>query len=426
MKLFPATPPPGPFRPGFWRSPLRGPWLTTAIGVLLLVAMVVVSITGFASHLAYEPALKGNAIVPRGEDLPTIFGLGWPSGPTYLYAVTQGLHVNVGLMTIPLVLAKLWSVFPRLFAWPPARSPAHAVERGSIALLVGSTLFLLATGVANIQYWYVFDFNFVVAHYYAAIVFVASLGIHLVVKLPAMRRAREVHHGLRPLLRERLEDTAPEPAEAQHEPGLVPEDPAAPTVTRRGVLALAGAGSLTLLAANVGQTVGGPLRSTAILAPRRPTGADFPVNKTFRASRIAPSAITEGAWRLELRGPDGAVTRLSRAELLAMEQHEERLPIACVEGWTTTQRWGGVRLGDLASLVGGREAPSVYVVSLQKAILGETSLSGDTLRDDRSLLALRVNGHDLPRDHGFPARIMAPSLPGVHQTKWVTRLEFAA
>ena len=32
-----VTPPPGPFRPGFWRSPLRGPWLTAVLGSLLLV-----------------------------------------------------------------------------------------------------------------------------------------------------------------------------------------------------------------------------------------------------------------------------------------------------------------------------------------------------------------------------------------------------
>ena len=42
--------------------------------------------------------------------------------------------------------------------------------------------------------------------------------------------------------------------------------------------------------------------------------------------------------------------------------------------------------------------------------------------DERSLLALRVNGADLSPDHGVPARIIAPPLPGVHCTKWVGRL----
>jgi DMSO/TMAO reductase YedYZ molybdopterin-dependent catalytic subunit len=37
---------------------------------------------------------------------------------------------------------------------------------------------------------------------------------------------------------------------------------------------------------------------------------------------------------------------------------------------------------------------------------------------------LRVNGADLSLDHGFPARIVVPALPGVHNTKWVTRMTF--
>jgi DMSO/TMAO reductase YedYZ molybdopterin-dependent catalytic subunit len=41
-----------------------------------------------------------------------------------------------------------------------------------------------------------------------------------------------------------------------------------------------------------------------------------------------------------------------------------------------------------------------------------------------ALLALRVNGVDLTPDHGYPARIVVPALPGVHNTKWVTRLTF--
>ena len=28
-------------------------------------------------------------------------------------------------------------------------------------------------------------------------------------------------------------------------------------------------------------------------------------------------------------------------------------------------------------------------------------------------------------DHGYPARIIVPALPGVHNTKWVAAIEFA-
>ena len=42
-----------------------------------------------------------------------------------------------------------------------------------------------------------------------------------------------------------------------------------------------------------------------------------------------------------------------------------------------------------------------------------------------ALLALKVNGADLPLDHGYPARIIVPALPGVHNTKWVGQMTFS-
>ncbi len=41
-----------------------------------------------------------------------------------------------------------------------------------------------------------------------------------------------------------------------------------------------------------------------------------------------------------------------------------------------------------------------------------------------ALLALKVNGVDLSLDHGFPARIIVPAMPGVLNTKWVTKITF--
>src|SRR3954470_694411 len=264
LALFPRKPPPGPFQPGFWRSPLRGPWLTSALGSILLVLVAIVASTGFLSHAAYMPALGFNAIVPKDRDLPLTF-FSWPTSPSWLYALTQGLHTNVGLVVIPFLLAKLWSVIPRLFAWPPFESPAQAIERLSIALLVASSVFELATGVANAQYWYPFKFNFVVAHYYGAIVFVASLVLHVIVKLPTVAKAYRARGVLKPL-RDDLARTKPEPAD---DDGLVTTNPAEPTISRRGLLAFAGAGAGVLVVANVGQSIGGPLRQVAFLAPRR-------------------------------------------------------------------------------------------------------------------------------------------------------------
>jgi DMSO/TMAO reductase YedYZ molybdopterin-dependent catalytic subunit len=400
--------------PRLFRSPLRGPWLTSALGSILLVLVAVVAITGFLSHAAYEPDLRGNAIVPVGRDLPLTFG--WPTRPAWLYAVNQSLHVNAGLVAVPFLLAKLWSVLPRLFAWPPVTSAANAIERLAIALLVSSAIFQFATGIVNAQYWYAFHFNFVVAHYYGAVVFTASLVLHVAVKTPVIVRAYRERGWVRPL-RDDLAHTTPEPAAE-----LVPLDPDPPTITRRGLLAFAGGASALLLAANAGESLGGPLRATALLAPRR---EDFPVNKTAARAKVT-AAMVGPSYRLSLHAGSRTVA-LSRADLLALPQHTARLPIACVEGWTTTQTWTGVRLSELAALAGAPGAGTAFVRSLQPAgVLAQASLTGDAIADRDALLALKVNGADLPLDHGYPARIIVPALPGVHNTKWVASIEFAA
>jgi DMSO/TMAO reductase YedYZ molybdopterin-dependent catalytic subunit len=407
--------PPGPFRPGFWRSPLRGPWMTAVLGSVLLVLVSIVALTGFLSHAAYQPDIGNNALVDPDVPFTTFFD--WPTGPSWLYALNQGLHVNVGLVAIPVLLAKLWSVIPRLFQWPPARTPAEAVERTSIALLVSSTGFLFATGVANIQYWYVFDFDFVKAHYYAAVVFVAALAVHLVVKVPVALRAYRSRGVLAPL-RAGLADTRPEP---DGETVAVAPDP--PTVSRRGLLLAVGGGSLALLVANAGQSIGAPLRSVAFLAPRREGG--FPVNKTAAAANIT-EAMVGPDYRLAVRGGRMELA-LTLDDLRALPQATHTLTLGCVEGWSTRQTWTGVPLAELARRAGVADVDELVVGSLQPAgVLRQATLARGQVTDSRSLLALQVGGADLPLDHGYPARIIVPGLPGVHNTKWVSALEFRA
>jgi DMSO/TMAO reductase YedYZ molybdopterin-dependent catalytic subunit len=397
-----VTPPSGPFRPESWRSPIRGARLTALLGSILLVLVTLVALTGFLSHAAYQPDLGRNALVDPDVPFTTFFD--WPTGPSWLYAFTQGLHVNLGLVTIPVVLAKLWSVIPRLFTWPPVRSLADGIERATVALLVASTGFLLATGVANIQYWYVFHFDFVKAHYYAAVVFVAALAAHLVVKIPVVLRAYRTRAELE---RDHLVAPAPEPA----------------TISRRGLLAAVGGGSLALLVANVGESIGGPLRATAFLAPRRSGG--FPVNKTAAGAKVT-GEMTGAGYRLVVRGGSRELA-LSREELLALPQATHTLTLGCVEGWSTRQTWTGIPLPELARRAGVPGARELLVESLQPAgVLRQATLAAGQIADTRSLLALKVGDEDLPMDHGYPARIIVPGLPGVHNTKWVGSLTFRA
>ncbi len=414
-----AKPPPGPFRDDFWRSPLRGPWLTAVLGLVLLVGLPIVIVTGLLSNDAYQPGLGSNAL---GRDIGgplDLYLFGWPTHPAWLYALTQGLHVAVGLALFPVLLAKLWSVIPRLFEWPPTRSPAHTLERISLALLVGGALFEFVTGILNIQYWYAFPFFFTQAHYYGAWVFIGAFLVHVTLKFGTMRRS----------LRTRTQVMATVGGESANatsaERSLTASHPRPATMSRRALLGTVAAGSALLLIQGAAQSIGGPLRELALLLPRgrvRPGPLGFPVNKTWAASGIA--AGTVGAdWRLHLVGERSL--RLTREQLVALPQHSYDLPIACVEGWSTTQRWTGVRVGDLAALCGVSSPAIVTSRSLEHGTYGQATLGHEQVADDRSLLALRVNGFDLSRDHGYPARVISPAVPGVHCTKWVTQMEFA-
>ena len=413
----------GPFRPEFWRSPLRGPWLTSFLGTLLVPTITVIALTGFISHWAYHPEIAGNATTNPAFDIPVFFQFpqSWPS---WDYALTQGTHITLGLMTLPLVLAKLWSVIPRLFRRPTVRDIAGLLERLSLLVLVGSVLVEFATGIFEIQYIDPLGYNFYAIHYYGAWVFGTVFVLHACLKLPTVRRAYRTRGVLKPL-REGLNETEPEPAGSSD---LAPVNPAAPTISRRGLLAMVGGAALTICAVQIGESVGGPLRRLALLAPRgRVFGTglnDFQVNTPAFAAGIS-RAMVGGTWRLEVVG--ARTVSLSRAELLAMDLATETLTISCTEGWSTTQHWTGVRLLDLAKLVDAPPQAILHAVSLQDQGVNRTAnLAHEQYSDERALLALKVNGTDLSLDHGYPARMILVGGPGVHNTKWVRQLSFEA
>jgi hypothetical protein len=366
---------------------LRGPALTSRVGLWLGITLTVTFLTGVWSHFQ--------------QDTP-----GWltiPTSPVWLYRVTHGLHVISGTAAVPLLLVKLWSVFPRLFIRPPFRpgraAVLHVLERGSITLLIASAIFQLATGLANSAQWYPWEFDFRSLHYAVAWVFIGSLLIHIAVKLPVIREALG---------------------------GPVDRDePAAPSggLTRRGLLRVTWGAAGVAVLATTGSTVSW-LRDVAIFGVRSGAGTQgVAVNRTAEEARIDR---VDDSWRLEVTY-DSDSRMFGLDELRAMPQASHELPIACVEGWSSSGTWTGVPVADLITAVGAPTDSRIFVVSMQQRGAWRTSeLPGHFVADRRTLLALGLNGEPLHLDHGYPCRIIAPNRPGVLQTKWVHRLEVYA
>src|SRR2546421_439895 len=223
-------------------SPVHDERVAARLGLALAVTFTTCFLTGLYSHFAQHPS----------------FGFVLPARPAGLYRFTQGVHVATGLASIPLLLAKLWSVYPQLFRWPPFTSVSHAIERLAIFPLVAGSIFMLFTGLANINLWYPWRFNFPDTHYRTSWIVIGALVVHIGAKFDVSRRA---------LRRKPVELI-----------GLV--DAEAATDRRRFLYTAFGASALVTVF-SVGQTFR-PLARLALLAPRRPNVGPqrFPVNAT--------------------------------------------------------------------------------------------------------------------------------------------------
>ncbi|MFI5797743.1 molybdopterin-dependent oxidoreductase [Streptomyces sp. NPDC051677] len=372
--------------PPVFRGRLHDARTATSLGRWLGLAFAVCFVTGLVSHVMQHPPGW------LADDLP--------SRPSWGYRFTQGLHVASGIAAVPLLAAKLWTVYPRLFEWPVLRSVRHALERLSVAVLVAGAVFELVTGLLNTAQWYPWPFSFVPVHYAVAWLVVGALVLHVAVKAPEIR----AHWSRR-------------------SPGTLAL-PAEDAPDRRSLLAAVGAAVGAVTLTTVGQSFT-PLKDLDLLAPRHPDHGpqSLPVNRTAAAAGVA--RVTAENYRLVVSGPRPYTLTLD--ELRALPQREVELPIACVEGWSRSARWTGVRVADLLERAGAPRDARVRVVSLQlRGGYRVSEMGHEHARDPLTLLALRLNGEELSPDHGYPARLIAPNRPGVLQTKWVGRLEVPA
>jgi hypothetical protein len=389
-------------RPRWWprfSSTLRSTAVTARIGTALGVAITVLFVTGLLSHYQYEPWTW----------LPE------PAKPAWGYRLTQGIHVATGMATIPLLLVKLWSVYPNLFRFPPIRSIRHAMERVSVAILVSSVLVQVVTGFLNVLNWYPFPWYFPPVHRFLGYVVVGSVLLHIGVKLP------DIAYGLRAKLSEAdvLTEIPWSENPYSHSNGGTLPAPPTPGISRRGLLAAAGAGIGIVVVTSVGQTIT-PLEPIGLLAPRQWTKGPqgVPVNRTAEQARVIPAAMS-AEWRLQVQGP--RPYELGLADLEALAVHQARLPINCVEGWSVGATWRGLSLLEVVQRAGGTADSRVQLLSLEPEGYNHSFVEGPQL--SAALLATHLNGQRLDVDHGFPLRLIAPNRAGVLNTKWLGQIE---
>lgn len=160
------------------------------------------------------------------------------------------------------------------------------------------------------------------------------------------------------------------------------------------------------------------------ITPLRTPAADF-----YRVdTRLALPVIDLDDWRLTIDGDVESSVSFSFDDLLAMPLVERDITLTCVSNEVGGQyvggaRWLGVPLADLLDRAGLSSTNADQILSTDvDGMTISTPLSVATDGRD-AMIAVGMNGSSLPREHGFPARMVVPGLYGfVSACKWITRM----
>jgi DMSO/TMAO reductase YedYZ molybdopterin-dependent catalytic subunit len=139
-------------------------------------------------------------------------------------------------------------------------------------------------------------------------------------------------------------------------------------------------------------------------------------------------------WRLRI---DGDVQRPLETDYLSLRNLapvEINKTLECISNFVAkcelvpfgcdligTARWKGVRMRDLLALAGGVRSGAQYVATIS-ADEFTTAIPMEAALDPETLVVYEMNGQVLPREHGYPARVLVPGRYGMKNAKWVVAL----
>jgi DMSO/TMAO reductase YedYZ molybdopterin-dependent catalytic subunit len=135
-----------------------------------------------------------------------------------------------------------------------------------------------------------------------------------------------------------------------------------------------------------------------------------------------PVEVDIKTWRLEVKGPKVSNPQsLSYADLLQMEMVKKKVILICPGFFVDYVEWEGVPLSTILNKTG---IESGYERITFHSLDGYSS-SFDRKEAENNLLflAMKVNGEILPKEHGFPVRLVAEDILGGQWVKWVSTIE---
>lgn len=132
--------------------------------------------------------------------------------------------------------------------------------------------------------------------------------------------------------------------------------------------------------------------------------------------------IDAAAWRLEVTGP--AVRNpftLTYEELLRLGTVSKREQLICPGLFAYFADWEGVPLSALLTM--GQVDPDYREVTFSAADGYMARFKREEIESHLLFIAVRKNGAPLPREEGFPARIVAVGFTGGRWVRWLMGIE---
>lgn len=146
---------------------------------------------------------------------------------------------------------------------------------------------------------------------------------------------------------------------------------------------------------------------------------------SYFISRTVPiwNEAERGTWQLEIGGLVERPMKLTLQNLVDMPRTHTRVNHYCVEGWTAVEQWTGVKLSDLARLVGAK--PEARYIDFESFDSGyHESWDIESAMHAQTVVAYGLDGRMLGPAHGAPARLFSPVKLGYKNVKYLTRIMF--
>ncbi len=156
--------------------------------------------------------------------------------------------------------------------------------------------------------------------------------------------------------------------------------------------------------------------------PAQIDNSELPITPVdaLHVTNTAPD-IDLATYSLTVDGLVSRQLRLTYEDVLAYPAVTQTVLLICQKSFADNAEWTGVTLATVLAQVGVEATATQLVVHALDGF--QLSIPLSVAKGDGVLLAYGVNGQALPKEHGFPVRLVVKGQYGLYWVKWIDHIE---